>query len=214
MVLSFFRGGDRGLDHVVTRSVAMVTDARHSFDLACTALMSGADPASIADDVRETDLRINANEQRLRGELAVHITVHGPNDIGEVIGLILLLKKIERVGDHAKNILDLAESGVSFAAEPDIDELLEERRVVSGFFTEASEILAEHEGTPVSFRERVDAMVSQIQSRIDGYMTSKQPAHQVVPRAVYHRYLKRIVANLNSAVLAATEPVRVTDNSD
>ena len=214
MVLSFFRGGDRGLDHVVTRSVAMVTDARHSFDLACTALMSGADPASIADDVRETDLRINANEQRLRGELAVHITVHGANDIGEVIGLILLLKKIERVGDHAKNIVDLAESGVSFAAEPDIDELLEERRVVSGFFTEASEILAEHEGTPVSFRERVDAMVSQIQSRIDGYMTSKQPAHQVVPRAVYHRYLKRIVANLNSAVLAATEPVRVTDNSD
>tara|TARA_Y100001949_G_C15933852_1_gene306897 strand:+ start:349 stop:927 length:579 start_codon:yes stop_codon:yes gene_type:complete len=192
----------------------MVTDARHSFDLACTALMSGADPASIADDVRETDLRINANEQRLRGELAVHITVHGPNDIGEVIGLILLLKKIERVGDHAKNILDLAESGVSFAAEPDIDELLEERRVVSGFFTEASEILAEHEGAPVSFRERVDAMVSQIQSRIDGYMTSKQPAHQVVPRAVYHRYLKRIVANLNSAVLAATEPVRVADNSD
>lgn len=214
MVLSFFRGGDRGLDHVVARSVAMVTDARHSFDLACTALMSGADPASIADDVRETDLRINANEQQLRGELAVHITVHGPNDIGEVIGLILLLKKIERVGDHAKNILDLAESGVSFAAEPDIDELLEERRVVSGFFTEASEILAEHEGAPVSFRERVDAMVSQIQSRIDGYMTSKQPAHQVVPRAVYHRYLKRIVANLNSAVLAATEPVRVADNSD
>ena len=214
MVLSFFRGGDRGLDHVVTRSVAMVTDARHSFDLACTALMSGADPASIADDVRETDLRINANEQRLRGELAVHITVHGPNDIGEVIGLILLLKKIERVGDHAKNIVDLAESGVSFAAEPDIDELLEERRIVSGFFTEASEILAEHEGAPVSFRERVDAMVSQIQSRIDGYMTSKQPAHQVVPRAVYHRYLKRIVANLNSAVLAATEPVRVTDNFD
>ena len=214
MVLSFFRRGDRGLDHVVTRSVAMVTDARHSFDLACTALMSGADPASIADDVRETDLRINANEQQLRGELAVHITVHGPNDIGEVIGLILLLKKIERVGDHAKNILDLAESGVSFAAEPDIDELLEERRVVSGFFTEASEILAEHEGTPVSFRERVDAMVSQIQSRIDGYMTSEQPGHQVVPRAVYHRYLKRIVANLNSAVLAATEPVRVTDNSD
>ena len=214
MVLSFFRGGDSGLDHVVTRSVAMVTDARHSFDLACTALMSGADPRLIADDVRETDLRINANEQQLRGELAVHISVHGPNDIGEVIGLILLLKKIERVGDHAKNILDLAESGVSFVNESDIDGLLEERRIVSGFFTEASEILAEHDGIPQSFRERVDAMTSQIQLRIDGYMTSEQPGHQVVPRAVYHRYLQRIVANLNSAVFAATEPVRVAGNSD
>jgi phosphate uptake regulator len=192
----------------------MVNDARHSFDLACTALMSGADPQSVADDVRETDLRINANEQQLRGELAVHISVHGPNDIGEVIGLILLLKKIERVGDHAKNILDLAESGVSFSAEPDIDGLLEERRIVSGFFAEASEILAEHDGIPEGFRDRLAAMTSQIQSRIDGYMTSDQPGHQVVPRAVYHRYLKRIVANLNSAVLAATEPVRVIDSTD
>ncbi|MEC7828223.1 MAG: PhoU domain-containing protein [Actinomycetota bacterium] len=214
MVLSFFRAGDSGLDHVVTRSVAMVNDARHSFDLACTALMSGADPQSVADDVRETDLRINANEQQLRGELAVHISVHGPNDIGEVIGLILLLKKIERVGDHAKNILDLAESGVSFADEPDINELLEERRIVSGFFAEASEILAEHDGIPEGFRDRLAEMTSQIQSRIDGYMTSDQPGRQVVPRAVYHRYLKRIVANLNSAVLAATEPVRVIDPTD
>ncbi|HAF68130.1 MAG TPA: hypothetical protein DCX77_02040 [Acidimicrobiaceae bacterium] len=214
MVLSFFRAGDNGLDHVVTRSVAMVNDARHSFDLACTALMSGADPQSVADDVRETDLRINANEQQLRGELAVHISVHGANDIGEVIGLILLLKKIERVGDHAKNILDLAESGVSFSDEPDIDQLLEERRTVSGFFGEASEILAEHDGIPEDFRERLADMTVKIQSHIDGYMTSDQPGHQVVPRAVYHRYLKRIVANLNSAVLAATEPVRVIDPTD
>ncbi|MEC9058230.1 MAG: PhoU domain-containing protein [Actinomycetota bacterium] len=214
MVLSFFRTGDTGLDHVVTRSVAMVSDARHSFDLACTALMSGADPKTVSEDVRETDLRINANEQQLRGELAVHISVHGPNDIGEVIGLILLLKKIERVGDHAKNILDLAESGVSFANEPDINELLEERRTVSGFFAEASEILAEHDGIPEGFRDRLADMTSQIQSRIDDYMTSEQPGHQVVPRAVYHRYLKRIVANLNSAVLAATEPVRVIDLAD
>ena len=214
MVLSFFRTGDTGLDHVVTRSVAMVSDARHSFDLACTALMSGADPKTVSEDVRETDLRINANEQQLRGELAVHISVHGPNDIGEVIGLILLLKKIERVGDHAKNILDLAESGVSFANEPDINELLEERRTVSGFFAEASEILAEHDGIPEGFRDRLADMTSQIQSRIDDYMTSEQPGHQVVPRAVYHRYLKRIVANLNSAVLAATEPVRVIDLPD
>ena len=214
MVLSFFRAGDTGLDHVVTRSVAMVNDARHSFDLACTALMSGADPKTVSEDVRETDLRINANEQQLRGELAVHISVHGPNDIGEVIGLILLLKKIERVGDQAKNILDLAESGVSFANEPDIDELLEERRTVSGFFAEASEILAEHDGIPEGFRERLAAMTAQIQARIDNYMTSDEPGYQVVPRAVYHRYLKRIVANLNSAVLAATEPVRLIDPSD
>jgi hypothetical protein len=29
----------------------------------------------------------------------------------------------------------------------------------------------------------------------------------VVPRAIYHRYLKRIVANLLGIVLAATEPL-------
>ena len=102
MVMTFFRrgDGDSGLDQITARTVSMVSDAHHSFDLASTALLSGANVDIVGEDVRQTDDRINAAEQELRGQLVVHVSVQGSGDIGEVLGLILLIKKIERIGDH------------------------------------------------------------------------------------------------------------------
>jgi hypothetical protein len=63
MVLSFFRRGESGLEHIEHQIVAMLGDARHSFDLACSAVLGGADPGAVSDDVVATDERINHAEQ-------------------------------------------------------------------------------------------------------------------------------------------------------
>ena len=115
----------------------MLADARHSFDLASAAVLSGADYDSVAEDIRVTDDHINKTEQDLRGDLVTHIAVHGGSDIGVVLSYTLLIKKIERIGDQAKNILDLAEEGVSFVGEDDVAELIEVRRSISAMFAEA-----------------------------------------------------------------------------
>ena len=107
MVSAFFRSAPTGLDHIVTQAVGMLGDARHSFDQATSALLLGTDPAMVESDILETDRRINTTEQELRSELVVHVTVSGSVDIGSVLGLTLLLKKIERIGDQAKNVLDV-----------------------------------------------------------------------------------------------------------
>ena len=77
MVMTFFRrgDGDSGLDLITARTVSMVSDDRHSFDMASTALLSGADLDTVGEDVRQTDARINAAEQELRGQLLslIHI---------------------------------------------------------------------------------------------------------------------------------------------
>ena len=54
MVMTFFRrgDGDSGLDLITARTVSMVSDARHSFDMASTALLSGADLEGIRTVVR------------------------------------------------------------------------------------------------------------------------------------------------------------------
>src|SRR5680860_351262 len=120
-MLAFFRrgSGPTGMDEIVERAVAMLADARYSFDLATRALLTDIDVAAAAADVRETDQRINQAEQDLRAKLVIHVAVQGSADIGSVLGLILLLKKIERIGDQAKNILDLAEGGVRLDQEED-----------------------------------------------------------------------------------------------
>ena len=125
MVMTFFRrgGNEAGLEHITARTVSMISDARHSFDLASTALLSGANVETVGEDVRQTDIRINEAEQELRGQLVVHVSVQGAGDIGEVLGLILLIKKIERIGDQTKNILYLAEDGADLSQAADIDTL-------------------------------------------------------------------------------------------
>ena len=143
----------------------------------------------------------------------MHITVHGANDIGEVLGLILLLKKIERIGDQAKNILDLAESGVSFVADDDSPELSAQRQTVSGLFGEAAELLAAPEADTADFIERANALSDEVKAVIESYLGSDRPGHEVVPRAIYARYLKRIVANLVGVVRTATEPINQGDDN-
>lgn len=216
MVLAFFRGGagDGNFDHIVSKSIGMLGDARHSFDLATLVLLTDTDPTVVARDIRDTDDRINEAEQELRSELVVHVSVQGNADIGSVLGFTLLLKKIERIGDQAKNILDLAENGVSLAESNEIDELLEGREAISTLFAEAGELLGDPDADDdalQAYAAKVDASTADLQTKIDGFMSSERPGREVVPLAIYYRYLRRIVANLLGVVRTSSEPFPHTD---
>lgn len=215
MVMSFFRKGESGLDAITARTVSMLADARHSFDLASTALLGGADVATVADDIRATDNRINKAEQDLRGELVIHVSVQGSEDIGEVLGYTLLIKKIERIGDQAKNILDLAEEEVDLSSAPDLDDLSRLRTTISEMMGEAADLLAttEHIGA-ADFRDRADDLRRDLETRIRECMHSDLPGREVVPRAILYRYWKRIVANLSGVITTVTEPLQNQDYLD
>ncbi len=207
--MSFFKKSESGLEVIAHRTIAMLADARHSFDLASAAVLSGADPESVAQDIRTTDEHINNAEQVLRGELVTHVAVHGTTDIGSVLSYTLLIKKIERIGDQAKNILDLAEEGVSLVGEEDISELIEVRRVISSMFAEAADLMAETTTEQArDFYDRATKLRHSIENKIRDYMHSEEPGSYAVPRAVLYRYWKRIVANLAGVVTGVTEPLQ------
>lgn len=211
MVMTFFRrgDGDSGLDLITARTVSMVSDARHSFDMASTALLSGANVEDVGEDVRRTDERINTAEQELRGQLVVHVSVQGSGDIGEVLGLILLIKKIERIGDQNKNILYLAEDGADLSQADDLEMLVAYRRTISEMLGEAADVLAQGDDVAAaSLRERSNSLQAELQDHIRSLMHSDEPGREVVPRAILFRYWKRIVANIAGVVTTATEPLQ------
>ncbi len=193
----------------------MLGDARHSFDLATLALLTETDWASVESDIRATDQRINHTEQELRSELVVHVTIQGAADIGSVLGMILLLKKIERIGDQAGNVLDLAESGVQLSDQADTDALLAERGIISTMFGEAAELLSDPADERIdSFSDRCQVLANAQQAKIEECLHSALPGKDVVPRAIYYRYLKRIIANLVGIVRTANEPLPTIDYLD
>jgi phosphate uptake regulator len=217
MVMSFFRksSGETGLEHVAHQTISMLGDARHSFDLASTVVLSGADPKAVGGDIEETDRRINEAEQKLRSELVVHVSVRGSGDIGLVLGYTLLLKKIERIGDQAKNIYDLAADGVSLAGADDIDEFVARRQEISRMYVEAADLLASQDANAAKdFLARSKALNDLCGQKVREYMHSEQPGSWAVPRAILYRYWKRIVANLAGIVTAAIEPLQHIDYLD
>ena len=135
MVMSFFRrSDDSGLGRIEAQVQRMVTDARHTFDLAMNAIAGGS-VASVADEVRRTDRQINVTEMEIRRELVVHFSVHAGGDATEMLVFMNMIKDLERIGDYNKNIFDLAEEGVSFAEADDLERILGFRDEVSVSYT-------------------------------------------------------------------------------
>jgi phosphate uptake regulator len=215
MPLSFLKRAESPFERISHETIAMLGDARHSFDLASAVLLAGADASAIGADIRATDERINATEQRLRSELVVHVSARGGEDIGLVLGYTLLLKKIERIGDQAKNILDLAEEGISLAGADDVADFNARRQEISQMYVEAADVLATGDAErAAAFLARTKEMNADCERRLHGYMQSDEPGHWAVPRAILHRYWKRIVANLAGIVTSAIEPIQSLDYLD
>ncbi len=61
------------------------------------------------------------------------------------------------------------------------------------------------------FSSRTQAMVTGYQQHIDDFLTSDLPGREVVPLAIYYRYLRRIVANLVGVVRTSAEPLPFVD---
>ncbi|MBT7132149.1 MAG: hypothetical protein HN897_02660, partial [Actinobacteria bacterium] len=64
--MSFFRRPDEGgLEQIDAQVQRMVNDARHTFDLAMSAVTGGA-VKTVAEEVRRTDRQINLTEMEIR----------------------------------------------------------------------------------------------------------------------------------------------------
>lgn len=213
--MSFFRKSETGLDQISHQVIAMMSDARHSFDLASAALLGGADASGLAADIATTDQRINRAEQRLRSELVVHVSVRGSSDIGMVLGYTLLIKKIERIGDQAKNIFDLAVEGVVLAGSADVGELIEIRQQISQMYLQVNELLVRHDDVAArEFVTKTRELNDYCERRVLEFLKSEEPGHWAVPRAMLFRYWKRIVANLGGIVTTSIEPVQPDDDTN
>ena len=97
MVLKFFRGGGAdGLEHAQSKLLEMLADDRHSFDVATSALLTGADPTVVGPDLSRTDQRVNEAEREIRRGLVVHASVHGVSQVAAILTYMSVVKDVER----------------------------------------------------------------------------------------------------------------------
>ncbi|MEC7909340.1 MAG: PhoU domain-containing protein [Actinomycetota bacterium] len=213
--MSFFRRPEEsGLENIESQVQRMVNDARHTFDLALSAVTGGA-VETVADEIRETDRQINATEVEIRRALLVHASVHGGIDTPEVLAFMNMIKDLERIGDYNKNIFDLAEEGVSFTESPELDSILSLRDEVSSRISLMGEILSmRDEERARTYIERGDEMRKDFDRRVNELLHSTEEAVTAVPRALLFRFLKRVSAHSSNVVSAVVMPVDQLDYYD
>jgi phosphate uptake regulator len=217
MVREFFRGtGEEDFEPIEGKINQMLADCRHSFDAAVNAVLGGIDPELVGPDLRVTDQRVNKLEQEVRRELLVHASVHGTTvDVPLIMTYMNVVKDIERVGDYAKNIYDLAAQGADFSAARDLDDLVRYRDRVSELISEVATVFRERDQSQARrLAEEGDRLLDDFDEQVRGLVESDAPSRLGVPRALLYRYLKRIVAHLLNVLSAVIMPVDRLDYFD
>jgi phosphate transport system protein len=216
MPFGFLRnpGGDR-LEHIEEVLQRMFADDRHAFDLAMSALLGGAAPKSVGTELRATDHQVNEAEREIRRELVVHASVHGGVDTPAVLVYMSIVKDVERIGDYAKNIFDLAADGVSLHDDEDAEALFSLRDEVSRMITDVAGIFRRSDTEAArSVLTRGDELLDDFDERVSALVRGDDQGPHAVATAPLHRYLKRIVAHLMNVLSAVVMPVDRLDYFD
>jgi phosphate uptake regulator len=217
MVLRFLRGDEESarLDRIETRLQQMLSDDAHSFDLAMSTLLDGVSPHDVGAELRATDHRVNESEREIRRELVVHASVHGGVDTPAVLVYMSIVKDIERVGDYAKNLVDLALDGADFSAVPDVEEWRSLSAEISGYVTDtAAAFQARDARTSHRLLRRGSELLDLFDDRVSALVRGDDAGAQGVARALAHRYLKRVVAHLMNVLSAVVMPLDRLDTFD
>lgn len=216
MVFKFLRGeGRERLEGIETRVQKMLELDRFEFDLAMSALLGKVKAEDVNQRLRDADQKVNRLEREIRRELVVHASVFGGIQSPAVLVYMSVVKDIERVGDYAKNLLDLASDGADFTSAPDQAEWEQLSEEVSELITVAGEAFQKRDATRSrELRTRGDQLLDLFDERVSDLIRQEDPGPQAVPRALAHRYLKRVVAHLMNLLSAVIMPLDRLDFFD
>ncbi len=216
MVFKFLRGeGEERLERVEEKIGAMLMHDKHAFDLAMSALLGEADPESLNDEIRKTDRKVNQLEREIRRELVIHSSVFGGIEAPSVLIYMSIVKDIERVGDYAKNLLDLALDGANLSLAPDADEWRALKDEISQYITAVGDAFLKRDAEASrKLRSRGDELLDLFDERVTSLIKQESTGAQGVARALAHRYLKRVVAHLMNLLSAVLMPMDLLDFFD
>jgi phosphate uptake regulator len=216
MAFRFLRGeGSERLESVEEKVQTMLRHDRYEFDLAMSALLGEKVASEVNDDLRSTDQKVNRLEREIRRELVVHASVFGALETPAVLVYMSVVKDVERVGDYAKNLLDLALDGANLSTAPDADEWRRLASDVSRFITDSGDVFRSRNAeTCKRLLTHGDELLDLFDERVSALVRSGGEEPQAVPRALAHRYLKRVVAHLMNLLSAVIMPLDRIDYFD
>lgn len=215
MAFSFLRriaGSDDRLDTIERTIAGMLDNDLKAYNLAVSALLGDATHADVREDVRRTDFQVNEGERAIRRELVVHASVAGGLEVPGLLVYMSVVKDIERVGDYAKNLLDLARDGANLGAHQLWRDTFTN---VGTFIDDTHQVFAKRDvGRAREMLISGDVMLDDFDDGVSRLVDGTDHDADAVARALAYRYLKRIVAHLMNVLSSVVMPLDQLDYFD
>ncbi len=167
--------------------------------------------------IYKTDVKVNKLERRIRKRVVAHLSMHANyQHLPYCLLLMSLVKDVERLGDYAKNLTEVADLRPGELPEDEIlGELREIRTEVEAIFNAAARAFAEsdHEQAVQLIRQGKDSA-----QRADGLLAriarSDHDAATVTALVLGARYYKRIGGHLLNVLSSVVMPLHKIDYYD
>lgn len=200
------------LSQAWNRSYEMMELSREIFTQAIKYLRRGENIDTLKA-LKKRDREINAYQQEVRRKVLTHYSVdQDTTDMANGLILINMVVDIERIGDYAKNILDLAINHPDQIISEDIgSELAEVENEVKERFDKTIEAIHTQDAEIAKslmegYREQMTGLSDNI---VNGVLRGEKEYGSVSKTAavtLYARYLKRIGAHLKNITTTIVNP--------
>lgn len=216
MVFELFRGSGESQVESIEEAVAqMLETASETFRMALDALTRRIDPDAIGPTLRKRDKSINKVERAIRRQLIVHAGVRGSLADAPVLFVYMAIAKdIERVGDLAKDMWDLAANGADMSREPLLGVTNTVGEKVLHLIEETSRVFGERDGeAAIEILNASDDDVDRYEKAMHAQLEAPE-AEPAVTSALFYRYVMRITAHLMNVLTAVVMPFERLDYWD
>ncbi len=216
MVLDFFRGTSASaVEDVEATIVQMLRDGATVYDAATQAVFGGGKSKETKQEVRSTDRDINQGQQEVRRALLLHAAVTGGVELPLMLAYMSVVKDVERIGDYAKNVYDLAKYGIDFNDSADRETLKRYCDNVARLIDEAVVVFESRDSDRAqALVQKADGFLDEYDDNIKEQFNSTAAPSEAVARALYYRYLKRITAHVMNLMTSMVMPIDRLDYYD
>jgi phosphate transport system protein len=201
---------DSLIDQAYTRSFKMLDITRGMFIKSKESLRCRKD-SEVDLKVKETDKEVNSYERDVRRMVFNHLAVSGTTDLPSGLVLISIIIDIERIGDYAKNMIELAldhpgklEGGAFEAEIVRIEAALEDN------FVQTKKCFEEgHSDLALKLLEKYAWVNDACDDLVQAYVKEKDPsisAGDAAALALYTRWLKRMNSHLRNITTSVVNP--------
>ncbi|MBD3246772.1 MAG: hypothetical protein GF333_07155 [Candidatus Omnitrophica bacterium] len=216
-LLQFWKG--KGfLNQVLADFQIMLDDTEKMYRAVCRALFFREDQPGLSEKVYSIDQQVNRLEREIRKRVVEHLSVQPSGDVATCLLLMSVVKDAERLGDYAKNLLE-----VDKLLQKPLEQRHHYLRVfqqlegsVAKLFTQTKKAFIESDEKIAAETWNVErTILKRCEEIIEGVAQSTDlTANEAACFVLIARYFKRITAHLANIATSVILPLSDLDYFD